>query len=330
MNSKVQFPLGFFHPTTIVFVDDEPSFFRNLELSIPKNLLFRFFSDPVEASEYLAQTCVHSQHALPESILGYHGRFGADTLVRIDLGSIEGIMTDPARFARPTVLVCDYAMPEMNGLEVCEVVSSNPIRKILLTGQADERVGLSAFNAGLIDRFIMKSQRKLEQELFEHVRVLQNQFFVDMQNELITTSMGATHLFHPPILQAMTDYAAREEFVEWYLATDPSGYIFVRSDGSMVRLFPCDEAWMQASLSFARTSGAPDDIIAGLQRRTHVLSRYESIDVSAPADYPWRENCLPCEAIPGAAGVWMAYDQDPPVVADYIAAQCCLDAAVGL
>ena len=56
----------------------------------------------------------------------------------------------------PDVAVMDVAMPELNGMEFCRRITDPSIRKIVLTGKADEHVAVKSFNEGLIDRFIRR------------------------------------------------------------------------------------------------------------------------------------------------------------------------------
>jgi CheY-like chemotaxis protein len=59
--------------------------------------------------------------------------------VALDLERIYRIAEQRQRFATPSVLVVDYSMPQMNGLEFCAAVAHLPCKKILFTGAADER-----------------------------------------------------------------------------------------------------------------------------------------------------------------------------------------------
>ena len=62
------------------------------------------------------------------------------------------------RFNDVSVIIVDYYMDEMNGIEVCETLSKHPAKKILLTGGADkENIAIDAFNKGIIHRFINKT-----------------------------------------------------------------------------------------------------------------------------------------------------------------------------
>jgi CheY-like chemotaxis protein len=64
---------------------------------------------------------------------------------------------DWRRFRVSTVVVLDYKMPGLTGLDVLREAGPSQACKVLLTGQADEGLGFKAYQDQLIDRFVGKS-----------------------------------------------------------------------------------------------------------------------------------------------------------------------------
>ena len=63
------------------------------------------------------------------------------------------------RFGETSVVVVDFAMPQMNGEEFCRKLGQlkgNSVKIIMLTGEADEEMAVRLFNAGVIDKFLRK------------------------------------------------------------------------------------------------------------------------------------------------------------------------------
>ena len=54
------------------------------------------------------------------------------------------------------VLLVDFAMPAMTGLEVLANLPDWMGCRVMLTGQADEHLAVNAFNSGYIDQFVPK------------------------------------------------------------------------------------------------------------------------------------------------------------------------------
>ena len=63
-----------------------------------------------------------------------------------------------ARRYPPDLILCDYKMPQMNGIEVFQAMSDIfPFAvRILVTGQADLDVAISAINEGGVYKFVLK------------------------------------------------------------------------------------------------------------------------------------------------------------------------------
>jgi CheY-like chemotaxis protein len=57
---------------------------------------------------------------------------------------------EPSRFNNIAVLVVDYSMPTINGIEFCKQLGDKHVYKILLTAEADSDIAINAFNDGII------------------------------------------------------------------------------------------------------------------------------------------------------------------------------------
>ncbi len=84
------------------------------------------------------------------------GRKRDRRIIDLDIPAIHREIYNSKRFLENTVLVIDYAMPVMHGMEVCKELSHLPIKKLMLTGEADDKLAVQAFNQKLINKFIRK------------------------------------------------------------------------------------------------------------------------------------------------------------------------------
>ena len=62
-------------------------------------------------------------------------------------------------------MVVDYSMPEVDGIQFLTSIRNANCMKILLTGIADEREAVAAFNAGLIDCYLKKTDVEMARKL---------------------------------------------------------------------------------------------------------------------------------------------------------------------
>ena len=137
----------FYFPTTVVFVDDSASFLGNLSLQLDESLAYRLFESPLEALE-----CINAANGRPSLAQTYFSSYrdveslsGANRVIDVNVDKIHRQVYKEDRFKEISVVVVDYAMPEMDGLEFCRNIKNSAIKKILLTGRADRKAGSQCF-----------------------------------------------------------------------------------------------------------------------------------------------------------------------------------------
>lgn len=157
----------YFHPTTVVFVDDSIDFLSNLSLQLDAALAYRLFDSPSSALKYINNTkeARSLSHRFFATIKDTVSGSTTEPVLHLDMAAIQQEVRNTERFAETAVVIVDYAMPQMNGIEFCEQIDSPHIKKVLFTGVADEEVAVRAFNEGIIDRFIRKSERDVYEEV---------------------------------------------------------------------------------------------------------------------------------------------------------------------
>ncbi len=95
--------------------------------------------------------------------------------VNIEIAQIYQELWDRQRFTRTAILIVDYDMPGLNGLELARRLKSKlAIKVMLLTGEADQQTAITAFNQGEIDRFLPKSAADCNERLIQYVHQLRS------------------------------------------------------------------------------------------------------------------------------------------------------------
>ena len=181
-----QTPL-FYFPSMVVFVDDSRNFLDNFSLQLDADLAFQLYDSPIAA--LTALNAPAEKNSSVEQFFSI-SRFGDELplshhVLDLNLNNIVREAQNPHRFERISVVVVDYDMPEMDGLELCRNIKNHSIKKILLTGKADEKLAVQAFNQGLIDRFIMKQDAEVIPSLNQAIVELQQAYFENMMRRLI-------------------------------------------------------------------------------------------------------------------------------------------------
>ncbi|MYM35312.1 hypothetical protein GTP38_13325 [Duganella sp. FT94W] len=256
------------HPTLTVLVDDSDSFLRSLSFQLNPMLANKTFHDALDALRWLRASA-------PDSAMPLHVNFDMQNLpadqcnVTLELDRIYRIAEQRERFATPSVLVVDYSMPQMNGLEFCEAVAHLPCKKILFTGAADEKVAVSAFNRGLIDRYIQKSDDHALDILEMEIATMQDCYF-DSRADILR-EMAALHdyrfLTDPTLTAVVRELKRAMGFVEHYIFPNPTGILFLDQQGKATLMVIETEQSMQSQYEIARDSDAPRSLLKALMER---------------------------------------------------------------
>jgi CheY-like chemotaxis protein len=295
-----------FHPTTICFVDDNESFLQSLDLELPGSWACRTFTDPLVALEFLERPA--PLEPLMDRCFSLNREPDATATIRLDLNLLEQEISHVQRFHRHSVVVVDYAMPFMDGIQFCAALKDPYVRKAMLTGVADEKLAVEAFNAGLIHRFIPKQSV----EPIELVRDFVTELVHDYFNQYISR-LTATLTIDPPTL--LTDRAvarfieslmAEHDLVEYYLVDEPPGFLMLKSSGEIWRVGFLAEDEMPLAISRARASGAPEELLKRLETGAEMLfpSGLSAADYFGGESVPWSEHAHPADVLQGDRCNW--------------------------
>jgi CheY-like chemotaxis protein len=154
---RLQLPI-YQHPALTVFIDDNQPFLDSLAFRFDSRFPYKCMSDAQQAIDWLTEAH-HAQQQKEKTIRMRYDEDGMTLEKRsalLDLSDICKTVQNKRRFCIPAVVVVDYAMPHMNGIEFCRKIQHIPCKKVLLTGNADEKIAVEAFNNHVIDFFIKK------------------------------------------------------------------------------------------------------------------------------------------------------------------------------
>jgi CheY-like chemotaxis protein len=259
----------FFFPTTVAFVDDNAPFLANLALQLDSRLAYRMFHSP-----FAALVALNGTSAVPPMVQRFFSlyRHRGDTsyahhVIDVSLDMIHREVHNEERFEQVSVVVVDYDMPELNGLEFCRGIKNGAIKKILLTGKADEQVAVRAFNERIIDRFIRKQDADVMEQLNRAIDELQHEYFQQVENMLSDALAVGSHLFLRDPEFAVRFRAIHQELgiVEHYLSCTPDGILMLDASGTAHLLIVQTEEMMQGHYEIAYDLNAPAELLEELR-----------------------------------------------------------------
>ncbi len=288
----------YFHPTTTVYIDDNKDFLSALTLKSEPGS-FKTFSDPHEGLSY-----IEAQTKLVED-------FGRGEPVSPDINTPYKLvlpqnhicqkLNSLNRFAEPSILVIDYSMPHLNGLELCAQLSNPNTKKILLTGVANEKQAISALNSELIDFYIDKNEHDLSGRLNTIIGTINKRYF----NDLLPMS---THdakfqipfLFDSDFADFFEQTCEDLNIVEYYYVTNPGGFLMIDRQGVMSRIIVQTARDLQESIEEVRQRGANQECLDTLESGKYIPF-FQNHDGQFEANYlaHWKEHIYPIQVIEG-------------------------------
>ncbi len=300
----------FYFPTTVFFVDDSIDFLANLSLRLDSNLAFQLYDLPETALQIL-----NGESNSSSPVESFFSRYmHADYLTQshhvidINLDKVHREVYNDARFEQVSVVVVDYDMPSINGLEFCRRIKNPAIKKILLTGKADEKIAVQAFNQGLIDRFILKQESNVSTILNQSIVELQHLYFRQVERVLADALSIGKHAFlrDSAFVEKFREICAEQKIVEFYLCCDPEGMLMVdERGGSFLLLIPNDDE-LQGEYEIAFEQGAPDELLDVLKSGRVIPYFWQTGGHWAPDCTDWRKFLYPATEFKGESR-WYAY-----------------------
>ncbi len=217
-------------PTRVLLIDDSSQALEKLERVMDdSHATYLPFSKPKEALSFV--------NALPPLSEQWSIGFDEDIL-DADISEIYREVYNPERYKQVSTIIVDYDMPALNGLELCEQITSPHIQKILLTGAADEETAIQAFNRGLIQYFVRKQDPDALDLLDTYVIDSQQRYFKSLSQGLIRQiSQETSALGDPKFIELFQKIIKENNICEYYLIEGTGSFLMIDHDGHPSALF---------------------------------------------------------------------------------------------
>ncbi len=300
-----QFPINSqMAPSTVLLIDDNQRYLDNASLNMDPHSLTLALAEPSDALKAIESAPQISTDPLSEHDESCH-------YSHLDIGKIHQTIYDPKRFDAISVALVDYAMPSMNGIKFCQRLSHSPIKKALVTGQADQNVAIDAFNKGIIDKFIVKDSPNFYALINETVKELQEGYFNALSLPVLTSLPKETQdtLKDPVFIGYFNENLSIHGIVEYYLLDESGSFFCLDAEGkpSILLVKQADELTTYAQI--AQDNEAPDNIVSSLRNKTHIPLFYDEKDNETPVDQ-WQGLLHTAQEIKGENTYYVSYLAD--------------------
>jgi CheY-like chemotaxis protein len=300
------------HPSLTVLVHDNAAFLQRLQSALGPAVIGKPFSDPDEALAWLLR-----QHAgaPEEQLLSCDAATLQPHCVTLAVERIFRIGFRPERFMLPSVVVVDAHMQKMNGFAFLEALAGLPCKKILAYEAGDEREVLDAFNRGLLDRAIRKSDDDALDQLASAIGALQRAYFNALSEPLRAPLAlhGFSFVGDMAVGRLVRGVIEQYGIVEHYLYAQPGGLLLHDAAGRTRLLVIVTEECMQAHLEVARDNDAPASLLEAIEARC-IVPFFRNGDgmYAVGMGERWYRFCAPAQVCIGVQRYfWALFDIEP-------------------
>lgn len=228
----------FFWPTTIVMIDDDPVCLKNLSrlFRLNKTILF---TNPNEGIEYINE---NKMAVVDSDEFSYDIDQSSERNDFLAILNLYKKMYKGKRFSDISTLVIDYDMPQCDGLTAINKVTNKSIKKLLLTGIANEKLAVHSFNDKKIDYYIKKMDADADLELRKYVDLMQVQYFIDKSRKIIGRNEQLKNLLeHPAFIQLFSEMVNNHNIIEFCLIDEYGSFLMMDAEGQLAVLMIQDQ-----------------------------------------------------------------------------------------
>ncbi|MFM0502096.1 response regulator [Paraburkholderia caffeinilytica] len=252
MNNFIRPPV--YYPASVVFVDDSDSYLDALRRFFPDISTNLFFTRPQTALAFIRN------HARENSLVFAPASAGLSEVGMerfVETSAERDVLARDSRFSEVAAVVVDYDMPGLSGVEFLSSISNLRCAKVLLTGVADETVAVKAFNAGIVDLYLRKTDSDSAERLVHFLKDARNRHC----SEAGWLGLGENGMTYcdPRTRKAIDAVVAAEGIVEYYWRPEQNAILmFDRAGNPSVFLAWAENDWIAQAEIVADESGPAD------------------------------------------------------------------------
>lgn len=252
MNNFIRPPV--FYPASVVFVDDNDSYLDALRRFFPDISTNLFFTRHQTALAFIRKHARENSLEFAPTSAGL-SETGLERFV--ESSAERDILARDSRFSEVAAVVVDYDMPGLSGVEFLSSISNLRCAKVLLTGVADETVAVKAFNAGIVDLYLRKTDADSASRLVHFLNDARKRHC----SEAGWLGLGENGITYcdPRTRKVLDEVVAAEGIVEYYWRPEQNAILmFDREGNPSVFLAWAESDWIAQAEIVADESGPVD------------------------------------------------------------------------
>lgn len=253
-------PVCYF-PTQKILLDDDSAFSDSLLLHLRGNN-FSSYNSPYKALNYLREY----QPTLTKSSLIHKDLVDSDSSaqsISINIDKLKKLFLNPPH-QDISVLLVDYHMPEMQGIDFLKQISHLPIKKALITGENDYKIAVDAFNEGIVDAYLRKNDPNFTQKIQNIVSALEWKYFVELSS-LIYEISDFNFLTNEDVILTFKKFINEHDINSFCLTNIQGNFIAQSSHKKQKHFILRDKMQLQELAKIAEEDGGSIETIENLK-----------------------------------------------------------------
>ncbi len=288
-------------PTTALLIDDNSIFLDMIADQLQPNLTYKLYEQPKKALRFILdkkhRQSLELQHLLYKQLDNDCIENVSEIAFRFDVTELQKLVCNKQRHELISMILVDYDMAGMNGIEFCRQLENCPIKKILFTGKADSDLAVKAFNEGIIDRFLLKQSVNFIEEINQAIADMEMAYFSQYTKMILNNieMIKRPYLSDPVIHNLLQQHLDQHKPVEYYLIDSKGSYLFLDQFNRPSFFLLNDDEDMDNYFQMANDNEANLSILSKLKAKTHIplmnSLNFEQLSHMFGPIAQW-ENCL--------------------------------------
>jgi hypothetical protein len=155
-------------------------------------------------------------------------------------------------------------MPDMKGIDFLKKINHLPIKKALITGEKDYKIGIDAFNADLVDAYIRKDDPDFDNQIQNIVSELEWKYFIELSN-LISDISHFDYLRNDRFVSIFKQFIHANDIIAFCLTHTEGDFYTQNKRKGQQHILVRNKIQLRELSKIAEEDGASEDTVENLK-----------------------------------------------------------------